>query len=235
MRKYFCEVCGRKYDGSHHNAQYCRKHECQLKKYGKFLDSNPRNKFDPNEFRFIGNDVVEFDTYDEVSCNVVATFKIDAKDYPIVSKFKWQHAPDRWGHMYAKSKNGLLHRLLLEAKPGQQVDHVNLDTTDNRRCNLRIADNSLNQSNRRPYNKIGIKGIEEHKNGKYSAYFRKANKQYHSPCYKTKEEAAFARFILEQWFRDEPLTQFSTDLINTLDIETKQKIVEGIRNKFNNS
>lgn len=231
MKEYYCAVCGRKHNGNH-SSKYCRKHQCQLEKYGYFLDTNPRNKFDTNEFRFIGNDTVEFDTYKAPSYYKDATYIIDAEDYPLVSKYHW--SSNKYGYARTKETSILLHRLITNAKLGQQVDHINLDIKDNRKSNLRICDNSLNSSNRHPYNKLNIKGIEEHKNGKFSAYFRVDNKQYHSPCYKTKEEATFARFILEQKFRTEPLTQFTEEMINNLNIETKEQIIKDIEKKFNN-
>lgn len=202
-----------------------------MEKYGVLLDSNPRNKFDLNEFRFIGNNLVEFDTYESPSYNVHKTYVIDADDYPIISKYKW--VSDKNG--YAKSANTsiYLHRLLLNAKIGQQVDHINLNILDNRKENLRICNNSLNSSNRKPYNKLNIKGVEKHKNGKYSAYLRKDNKQYHSPCYNSKEEAAFARYILEQLFINEKLTQFSSEYINTLSLKQKSSIIKSVKAKFN--
>lgn len=228
-KRNYCIVCGRIISGKH-STKYCKKHHHQLKKYGKVLDNNPRTKFDPNEFRFIGNDVVEFDTYD-VNGNVIATYKIDAEDYPVVSKYKWRTVK---GYASYGVKIHYLHRLITNAKLGQQVDHINLDITDNRKENLRIANNSLNQNNKKGYNKYKVKGVDYHKSiNKWSAYFRINNKQYHSPCYKTKEEAAFARFVLEQMFRDEPLTQFSDDLINNLSVEQKEIIIHGIKNKFN--
>lgn len=231
MERKFCIQCGREILSTKHGSTYCRKHGYQMMKYGKLLDSNPRNKFDPNEFRFIGNDLVEFDTYESPSYYVCKTYIIDAEDYPEVSKYKW--VTDKSG--YAKSVNeGIyLHRLLLNAKLGQQVDHINLDKTDNRKENLRICNNSLNSSNRKPYGRLNIKGVEKHKNGKYSAYFRNHDKQYHSPCYNTKEEASFARFILEQLFREEKLTQFSSEYINSLSEEQKINIITGVKSKFN--
>lgn len=231
MSRKFCIQCGREILNTKHSSTYCRKHGYQMIKYGELLDSNPRNKFDPNEFRFIGNDLVEFDTYESPSYNVCKTYTIDAEDYPEVSKYKW--VSDKSG--YAKNADiGIyLHRFLLNAKLGQQVDHINLDVTDNRKENLRICNNSLNSSNRRPYNKLSIKGIEKHRNGKYSAYFRNKDKQYHSPCYDTKEEAVFARFILEQLFREEKLTQFGSEYINSLSVEQKTKIINEIKRKFN--
>lgn len=231
MERKFCIQCGREILNSKHGSTYCRKHGYQMEKYGKLLDSNPRNKFDPNEFRFIGNDIVEFDTYESPSYNVHKTYIIDAEDYPEVSKYKW--VSDNSGYAKSVNNNLFLHRLLLNAKIGQQVDHINLNILDNRKENLRICNNSLNSSNRKPYGKLSIKGVEKHKNGKYSAYFRINDKQYHSPCYTTAEEASFARFILEQLFRAEKLTQFNSEYINSLSIEQKTNIIQGIKNKFN--
>lgn len=233
MKEYYCTICGRKHNGKY-SSKYCRKHQYQIKLYGHTLDNNPRTKFDSNEFRFIGDNTVEFDTYKAPTFNVDKTYIIDAEDYPIVSKRHWSTNAYGYARSGVGKKNTIfLHRLVTNAKQGQQVDHINLDIRDNRKNNLRICNNSLNSSNRRPYNKLLIKGVEEHNNGKFSAYFRVDNKQYHSPCYKTKEEAAFARFILEQKFRKEPLTQFTTEMINTLEESVKEKIINDIEQKFN--
>lgn len=230
MKEYYCEVCGRKHSGKH-SSHYCRKHQWQIQKYGKTLDSNPRTKFDFNEFRFLGGDIVEFDTYVAPSFNVDKSYIIDAEDYPLVSKYKWKTT--KGGYASTGKDSILLHRLILDAKQGQQVDHINLNPLDNRKANLRIADCSLNVSNRKPYNKYGIKGIEQHSFNKWSAYFRINNKQYHSKCYRTKEEAAFARYILEQMFRKEYLTQHSTNLFEVLTREQKTQIIKDTKKKFN--
>lgn len=51
-------------------------------------------------------------------------------------------------HLYViNSDKKYLHRLLVGAKKGQVVDHINHNTLDNRKCNLRICtqlDNKLN-------------------------------------------------------------------------------------------
>lgn len=230
MKKDFCVQCGREINRKR-GSVYCRKHGYQIEKYGKCLDSNPRNKFDPNEFRFIGNNTVEFDTYNTPSMEVCKTYIIDAEDYPKVSKYKWKTA--RSGYAVSNT-GGFLHRIIMEAVPGQQVDHINLNILDNRKENLRICNNSLNSSNRKPYNSLGIKGVQYHKHlNKYSAYFGVDGKQYHSQCYNTVEEAAFARFILEQLFRKEKLTQFSDYYIKQLSKEQKESIINGIKRKFN--
>lgn len=228
----FCKQCGRSYIYNGHNSKdYCDKHSHQLKSFGKFLDSNPRTKYDPNEFRFIGNKV-EFDVYKPIVGTAIGTYTIDAEDYPEVSKYKW--CKNAAG--YAITRVGkdiiLLHRLIMKPKKGQQVDHINLDITNNCKSNLRVCLNSANQQNRKGYNKYSVKGIEQTKSGKWSAYFRNENKQYHSQGYNTIEEAAFARFLLEQRFGNIILTQHNQEFIDKLSIEQKSYVIETINTKF---
>ena len=202
-KQVICPVCGRVHT-SKTKDNLCKKHLQQLKKFGEFKDHNPRNKFDPNEIR-INGEIAELDVYD-LSGNVIKTYKFDSEDYDVVSKYKWNLGAD--GYCRSGSSSVRLHRLVLGVKEGCQVDHINLDITDNRKCNLRVCDNSLNQANKRGYSKFGTKGVEQHNNGKWSAYVRREGKQYHSPVFLTREEACFARYLLEQiiW-KDAPLTQ----------------------------
>lgn len=228
----FCKQCGRSYIYNGHNSKdYCDKHRHQLQEFGRFLDSNPRTKYDPNEFRVVDS-WIEFDTYKPVTDAVTSTFKIDFEDYIEVSKHKW--TTNRAGYALSRinGRNILLHRLIMNAKPGQQVDHINLDITDNRKSNLRICSNGLNQQNRAGYNQYSIKGIERTKAGKWSAYFRNEGKQYHSQGYNTVEEAIFARFILEQMFGSAQLTQHNQESIDKLDEHQKAFVIETLVKKF---
>jgi len=57
-----------------------------------------------------------------------------------------------------------MHRLILNAPDGMQVDHVNEIGLDNRKSNLRICNQSENQRNRskQKNNTSGFKGVHWH-------------------------------------------------------------------------
>ena len=82
---------------------------------------------------------------------------IDDQDGPLVTRYKW-YAIWNKGTWYARTSlprvNGIqkhisMHRLILKATPGQQVDHRDGEGLNNRRSNLRTATQSQNNFNRR--------------------------------------------------------------------------------------
>lgn len=94
--------------------------------------------------------------------------KVDDADYPELSKYKW-HAFERRGFIRPRRgsyKNGkeymiFMYRQIMNAPTGKFVDHINGDTLDNRRENLRLCDNKQNTWNQkiRSTNKSGYKGV----------------------------------------------------------------------------
>ncbi len=85
----------------------------------------------------------------------------DASDLPLLAGrnwhfLKWSGGGIGWGASRVQVKECgrrvrqriTMHRFLMNAQPGDQVDHINHDTLDNRRANLRIANPSQNQANR---------------------------------------------------------------------------------------
>ncbi len=95
-------------------------------------------------------------------CAIVLTkFKVafvDAADYDLVSGKQWQASLTR-GHCYAKRDRVFMHRLIMGAKKGEYVDHLNDDGRDNRRCNLRICTNGENLSRQKGARRYGYKGV----------------------------------------------------------------------------
>ncbi len=59
----------------------------------------------------------------------------------------------------------LLHRLLTGCPDGMVVDHINGNTFDNRRSNIRVCTPGVNMLNKKKYNsnKTGVTGIIEHR------------------------------------------------------------------------
>lgn len=98
---------------------------------------------------------------------------VDDEDYEELNKYKWCASWNPCTHSYrvlrASCKNGkkttiFMHRVILNAQPGQEVDHQNHDTLDNRRENLRFCTRSENNQNQRP--RLGsskYKGVNWHK------------------------------------------------------------------------
>ena len=78
--------------------------------------------------------------------------KISDTDFSKVNKLSWCIHSRGYAHAYYKGKKVLMHRFIkgLGAEDSKiQVDHRNSDRLDNRRSNLRLADNAKNQANRR--------------------------------------------------------------------------------------
>lgn len=131
---------------------------------------------------------------------------IDAADVPLIADRNWFAARvGKHRHVYAVAyfkRNGVdstvrMHRLLLDALPGEDVDHKNMDTLDNRRANLRRCSRSMNMANKkvRRDSGTGTKGVYLHKNGRYRAKIRVGKKQVHIGYFATEIEAsdAYAR------------------------------------------
>lgn len=99
-------------------------------------------------------------------------FIIDEQDYDLIKDYTWYIT--RTGYVITKNKHfsSLLHRLLLGKQcDNLDVDHINGDKLDNRRCNLRPSTRSLNIFNRpyKPPEKTGIRSINLLPSGRYTA------------------------------------------------------------------
>lgn len=85
---------------------------------------------------------------------------VDPEDYDRVSRYKWRAAycKDIRTHYVhtsetvdGKQRTVVLHRLIMCPSPGEVVDHINHDTLDNRKCNLRVCLPHQNSLNRRTH------------------------------------------------------------------------------------
>lgn len=128
---------------------------------------------------------------------------VDEEDFEKVSKFNWSGILMGGGtKMYAcrsiyfskgKTKLISLHRFILNVTDKHlQVDHINGNSLDNRKENLRICTGVQNRLNRSKTIKStsGYKGVFKTYKNKWRAQIGWKNKKYYLGSYDTKEEAA---------------------------------------------
>lgn len=123
---------------------------------------------------------------------------ISLDDVNEVAKYRWNPNTTKQGKTYMKNKKlGYLHRFLMNSPEGLVVDHINGDSLDNRRCNLRVVTGSENNMNRIDSRIAGVAGITMLKNGTYQVRLRKGQTVIYCATFKTKEEAVKARLKTE--------------------------------------
>ena len=222
-----CPQCGRTHNHSNKKG-YCEKHYCQLLRYGRFLDSSPRSLYDPNEYRVEG-EITYIHVYDKHGNKLPVEVIIDTEDIARILKYKVYVRLNKKGHEYyaycniTRDKKEKLHRLLCESST--TVDHINGNTLDNRKSNLRRADMTIQN-----LNKISSKGIQKGANGGYAATMGYQRKRYLSKYYKTQEEAMYYRYLLLQLLPFE--TNYRLDFMSKLSEEQKRVIGKDFENRF---
>ena len=127
--------------------------------------------------------------------------KVDDEDFIELSKLKW------FAHHGYAERNSILesgrkttismHRVILNTPVGMQTDHINHDTLDNRRKNLRVVTRTQNQMNSkmRNGNVAGFKGVsfgKERRGKKFRALITIGSKQTSIGYFHTAIEAARA-------------------------------------------
>lgn len=94
-----------------------------------------------------------------------------------------------------KSVIAKLHRLIVGARTGQCVDHINGDTLDNRRSNLRLCTTTENNRNVRHYGLSSqFKGVQRLANciDRWRAHIQVDGRLIHLGCFPSAAEAARA-------------------------------------------
>ena len=134
---------------------------------------------------------------------------VDEDDFEKVKKHRWYIAKTSERQIYVVSKfynketkkmeTTYLHRLLTSAPRGLEVDHIDGDTFNNKKDNLRLCTQAENQQNRGPSknNKSGFKGVfmcESHRNlsRPWQAKIYVRGEKHHLGFFSTSEEAAKA-------------------------------------------
>lgn len=196
MNETACDICGvssankRVTFFREYNKHLCPKHYNQLRRFGEITDSIPKSERDKN-------DIIMRGEYAEVIIDNVPTGKryavlIDAEDVERVSKHKWNVNIQRNRYNYTTvvsmvdKKLVKMHRFILGYYGDLVVDHINGNTLDNRKSNLRIVTPTENKQNVNP---VGI----YKRSGKWAASFQRDNQQHWVGTFNTAEEARQAR------------------------------------------
>ena len=168
---------------------------------------------------------------------------IDDEDWERVSRYKWRVQEDiKRGQLYVvrsyheNKKTHLLglHRFIMGCieGDGRHVDHINHNTLDNRKCNLRVCSNKQNSFNRKEtHNKsTGYKGVWlRSDSGKYRAMVRTDGKRYNCGNYDNLEDAieAYDKMAL-YLFGDFACTNLERNNYSDAEIEAMSKYVESL-------
>lgn len=120
---------------------------------------------------------------------------VDDEDYDFVVRAAkcWRLNNDGYATASIGGKTVGMHRLILGlTDPKWFTDHINHDTLDNRRSNLRPATRAQSSANRRGWGKTSrFKGVR-FKRGRYEARIRVNGRLDHIGCFTKEEDAARA-------------------------------------------
>lgn len=96
---------------------------------------------------------------------------VDSDVFEYLSQWKWCATKEPGGYYVQRKEKRTqtikMHRQIMKPPQGLEVDHINGDGLDNRRCNLRICTHRQNCQNRKPNNKSRFskyKGVSWHQN-----------------------------------------------------------------------
>jgi hypothetical protein len=103
---------------------------------------------------------------------------VDDADFDWLNQWKWTAHKDRFDKWYARRlqwtgviyKTIYMHRLILNASKGAEVDHKDGDGLHNCRRNLRESTHKQNSANQKAKSNTGYKGVILERGGRYSAH-----------------------------------------------------------------
>ena len=130
---------------------------------------------------------------------VVAHALVDDDDYERLNLGRWRWCRNSKGyvmrttHVGGRAMNFRLHRVVMDAPDGIEVDHRNGNKLDNRRSNLRLATSALNSQNQllSHANTSGYRGVTRER-GRWKAKSVLDGRTHHIGYYATAEEAGRA-------------------------------------------
>lgn len=125
---------------------------------------------------------------------------MDVEDVQILVDYTWyKHHNKNNNTIYMRGwnkntrKKEMMHRVIIKAEKGKQVDHINGNTLDNRKSNLRICNHAENIRNRGQRKNSNTKHKGVFKSGKkWGANIGYENNRYYLGVFETQKEASLA-------------------------------------------
>lgn len=119
---------------------------------------------------------------------------VDDDDFDRLSQVKWHYSPE--GYARNSWSLGYMHRAIMGAPTGMEIDHIDGNKLNNTKANLRICTGQQNDFNRqwkRPRAQSRFKGVRIGRNGiRWQAGIRVNRKEIYIGTFDSEEEAAQA-------------------------------------------
>lgn len=183
-----CSFCGslNKVYRFKNGELYCSKHYNQMYRLGYVTQTNKKRRV---------NKVVQCGEITKLITIKNEEILIDASDYNSIKNYYWSLNSQGYVISVINGKHKRLHLFLVNKPNNTDVDHINGNKLDNRRCNLRICSHKENSRNVKvsKNNKIGHLGISITKYGRYRARIMVDGKEIRLGNYKNIEDAINAR------------------------------------------
>jgi len=140
---------------------------------------------------------------------------IDIEDLNKVQEYYWGISDS--GYVVNIARRQFMHNLIMGVKKhsfNAEVDHINRDKKDNRKCNLRVVSRQINNLNigMQKNNTSGYKGVAWHnQRQKWRAYIMLDYRQIHLGLFDTPEEAYKVRLEYENNLLNDLLDKYNED------------------------
>lgn len=127
-----------------------------------------------------------------ISRRLSAIAQVDDADEPLLQGYSW-HLAANGGYAISTRPSLRMHRLILglSSQDKVEVDHINRQVLDNRRCNLRVVTHAHNMQNTASRRGSTSKFRGVHRRGdKWRACVRHEGKNYYLGNFHSEQEAA---------------------------------------------
>ena len=149
-----------------------------------------KNKNQINIFNDYAELIIHSEKYGVFRC------LLDCEDIEKINKIKWVITSPSNSIFYVyNSKCGYIHRMIMDYKGDMVLDHINGNTLDNRKKNLRLCTHAQNLQNRQNANRTGFKYKTprnvyfKKQTGRYRVSFNINKKEHHFGYFDTIQEA----------------------------------------------